>query len=244
LAFLLLSSQIAFAQSDFRIEQPKAYGGKYSFFVNTSFSPNSSHLLIGSTYDRKITQFGFGYEHKVSQNRLIRAAFEGSILPVFLESDPTTKGSFYVAYPNAPTTYVFFSPVRTLGTVTGTIPVATVFSTYGFVNIYPINGPRQTTYAFAALPIGGRLNGLPHSRIQPTFAVNLGALYAARNVPIDDTSSFNFLAYAGPGVEVFLSHRRSLRFEYLYEHLSNANLGNTNPGIDSGTFRLTVSRHR
>jgi hypothetical protein len=107
-----------------------------------------------------------------------------------------------------------------------------------------IVGPRENTYAFAALPFGTRFTGFTRSRIQPTFAINLGALYGTRNIPVDYTSSFNFLAYAGPGVEVYVDRRHSVRIEYLYEHMSNAGLGAQNPGVDSAAFRVTLAHYR
>jgi hypothetical protein len=30
--------------------------------------------------------------------------------------------------------------------------------------------------------------------------------------------------------------------EYLYRHVSNGSLGDVNPGIDQGVFRVTISR--
>ena len=48
----------------------------------------------------------------------------------------------------------------------------------------------------------------------------------------------------GPGVQVFTGARSALRLEYLYHHVSNAHLGNLNPGVDQGVFRLTFSRYR
>lgn len=221
-----------------------SFGGRSAEAFSLSYAPTSSHILVGLAQSRRTTQAAWGYEHALLSRNLLNISYEGSIVPLFLESDVTVKGA---SAPNVsgPPTVVYGDPVRVLSVNEPLyyINIGTLPNTY-LVPVTPIAGPRQTTYAFAALPVGVRLNGIARRRIQPTFAVNLGALYATRNIPVDNTSSFNFLGYAGPGLEVFLSRKRSIRVEYVYEHLSNANLGNTNPGVDSATFRMTLSHYR
>jgi hypothetical protein len=41
------------------------------------------------------------------------------------------------------------------------------------------------------------------------------------------------------GVEIYRSKSKSIRAEYRYHHLSNANTAQENPGVDSGLFQLT-----
>ena len=45
----------------------------------------------------------------------------------------------------------------------------------------------------------------------------------------------------GAGLEYFLSQSRSMRFEYQVQHFSNAYTANTNPGVDSGLFKLSYT---
>lgn len=42
-------------------------------------------------------------------------------------------------------------------------------------------------------------------------------------------------------MELYRDRRHSVALEYRIHHLSNAYIGNSNPGIDSGIFKLTYS---
>jgi hypothetical protein len=222
--------------------QENSFGGKTAVFYSVSYSPTSQHILIGSAQARKITQGGVGLVHGLNVWSNLKIDYEGSAVPLFLESDPVAAGLI----PSGQSAPILFPNPSRVVNVTEygywTVPNPNG----GYIDVYgeSIYGPRQTTYAFAALPVGFRVSGLPRSRIQPTFAIDLGALYATRNVPVDYTSSFNFLACAGPGVDIFLNRKESIRIEYLYEHLSNADIGPSNPGVDSGTYRLTLTHYR
>ena len=47
-------------------------------------------------------------------------------------------------------------------------------------------------------------------------------------------TQFNYTAQLGGGVQLFTSRRRTaIDLGYKYPHISNANLGNQNPGLDS-----------
>ena len=88
------------------------------------------------------------------------------------------------------------------------------------------------------------ITALPNSRIQPSFALDLGFVVSARNIPMDEADQFNYMFALGPGVQFFASRQTSWRVEYIYRHVSNAGAGNQNPGIDQGVVRVTLSLHR
>jgi hypothetical protein len=67
---------------------------------------------------------------------------------------------------------------------------------------------------------------------------------ATRDIPVENASQFNFMFSFGPGVQIYSTPQSSIRIEYIYRHISNAGLGNTNPGVDQGTFRFTIIRSR
>ena len=69
---------------------------------------------------------------------------------------------------------------------------------------------------------GVRATWFQHSRIQPSFSLNLGSLLAAREIPVNNAYKFNFLFSFGPGVQVFVTSRSSVRLRYIYRHISNA----------------------
>ena len=58
-------------------------------------------------------------------------------------------------------------------------------------------------------------------------------------------TQFNFTAQLGGGVQLFTSSRRTaIDLGYKYHHISNANLGNQNPGMDSHMLFVGVSLFR
>jgi len=212
-----------------------------------TYAPTSGHILIGKSQGRHIYTAGFQYTHRIWSSPRWKLTYQGSLSPFFLERDPTTAGEiFTLSGPNQPTTvYTSYYPE----------PIRTIFTSYGPPTVTPViglttnsdqlfDGPRENTYAVAALPLGFRLNGRPKHRVQPTFTVDFGCLYASRDLVVDNTSKFNFMFSFGPGVEIFRSPKSSVRLEYVYGHISNAGLGDTNPGVDSGVLRLTLSRYR
>jgi len=55
---------------------------------------------------------------------------------------------------------------------------------------FTANYSRRWTYAGGASPIGLKLNGFTHRRIQPEVIGNAGFLIASRDIPVQDSSSF------------------------------------------------------
>jgi opacity protein-like surface antigen len=69
-----------------------------------------------------------------------------------------------------------------------------------------------------------------------------GFAVSPRDIPVFNSSTFNFTFEGGAGVEIYQSHTRSCQLEYRYHHLANAGGGSTaNPGIDSGVVKVTYS---
>jgi opacity protein-like surface antigen len=60
-----------------------------------------------------------------------------------------------------------------------------------------------------------------------------------RDLPMFDSSAFNFTFAFGAGLEFFRTESHSVRVEYRVQHLSNAYLGTTNPGADSQVIQTT-----
>jgi hypothetical protein len=100
------------------------------------------------------------------------------------------------------------------------------------------------TYAGGASPLGQRINFVPHARLQPFFIGNAGFLISPREIPVNDSSRFNFTFEFGGGIEFFRDHHHSWSAEYRIHHISNAYIGTYNPGVDSQTIKLTYSLSR
>ena len=100
-------------------------------------------------------------------------------------------------------------------------------------------GQRVYAYGAGGSPIGAQINFLYSHRLQPFLTSGGGFLYFNR--PMFGATQFNFTAQLGAGVQVFTSRHHSIDFGYKYHHISNANLGNINPGMDSHVVFLGMS---
>ncbi len=220
-------------------QEPFRLDARHSLGFSTTFSPDSSHIFIGDSERRRIWTLGAEYTHVLHQGSRFRFDYEGSILPLYEETDPTIYGTIFTL--NGQTFTTEQTPTRITYAIRG--PIGMVGSPGG--PNHPINAltGREDTYAAAFTPLGARISAFPRRRIQPTFALDLGFIVAARDIPIDQSSWFNFLFSFGPGLQFFTSPNASIRLEYIYRHASNAGLGNQNPGVDQGVARVTLS-HR
>jgi Lipid A 3-O-deacylase (PagL) len=103
--------------------------------------------------------------------------------------------------------------------------------------------PGGTAYGAGVSPVGFQVNFGP-KKVQPFLNGSVGLLYFNRQVPLRDSSQFNFTYTGGAGVEIFVRPGRSLTLGWKYHHLSNAETGTLNPGIDSGVFYAGFSWFR
>jgi hypothetical protein len=106
-----------------------------------------------------------------------------------------------------------------------------------------ITNPGGKIYGAGASPVGLQANFGPR-RVQPFVNGSLGFLYFTRQVPIVESSQFNYTVTVGFGAQVFLRRGRSLTVGWKYHHLSNDYQGHLNPGIDSGVFYVGISAFR
>ena len=70
-------------------------------------------------------------------------------------------------------------------------------------------------------------------KMAPYFALVGGVLFSPRNLPPGDTSQVNFVSGPEMGVQLFRGDRRSLDIGLKVYHLSNASIGNHNPGLNA-----------
>jgi opacity protein-like surface antigen len=220
-------------QEPFRLDATQSFG------FSTTYSPDSSHILIGNAEQRRIWTLGVEYTHLLHQGPRFRFDYEGSVMPLYKETDPFESGTTFTL--NNQVVFLPQPPMRLVYPIRGS--VGTFLSPGNpAVPIYALTG-REDTYAAAFAPLGVRVSAFPRRRIQPTLSLDLGFIVSARDIPIDDSSWFNFMFSFGPGVQFITSPNASLRVEYIYRHESNASLGNQNPGVDQGVTRITLS-HR
>lgn len=223
-----------------RAQERGGLGGVESFGFSTTWSPDSSHILIGDSEQRRVWTLGAEYTHLLHLSRNFRYDYEGQILPLYEETDPVLLGTsftlsgqpIYTAQTPVRVVYVPHGPVSSV--VVGTGPAIPVYADIA----------RQDTYAASISPLGVRVSAFPRWQVQPSFSLDLGFVVSSRDIPIDKADQFNYLFSFGPGLQVFTSPRASWRLEYLYRHMSNAGQGSQNPGVDQGVVRVTLSLHR
>jgi hypothetical protein len=103
-------------------------------------------------------------------------------------------------------------------------------------------GGTRSTYVSGFSPLGYKVSAFPHRHIQP-FVTGLGGFAVSpRDIPVFNSSSFNYTFEFGGGVEIYQSHTRSVQMEYRYHHLANMSSGSVaNPGVDSGVLKVSYS---
>jgi Lipid A 3-O-deacylase (PagL) len=118
------------------------------------------------------------------------------------------------------------------------IPVATVGDRY------TSTGRRAYSYGIGASPVGAQVNFVHYRHVEPFLTSGGGFLYFNHRM-FGTTQQFNFTAQFGGGVQLFTSSRRTaIDLGYKYHHISNANLANQNPGLDSHMLFVGLSLFR
>ena len=223
-------------------------GGYYSnrtvFSGFVEYSNDSSHMLLGYADGRKISAIGASMERRSFLNSHLSGAWVAEVRPFMIETDPTMTG-LKLQFPQQPTysgVVSFTSPVPVDTPVTSKpLNVILVTQNQVFAGTATYMGGTRSTYVSALSPLGYKLSAFPGRRIQP-FVTGLGGFaVATRDIPVFNSSAFNYTFEFGGGVEWFQTHTRSCRFEYRYHHLANIGNGAENPGIDSGVLKVTYS---
>jgi hypothetical protein len=99
----------------------------------------------------------------------------------------------------------------------------------------------STTYGAGVSPLGFKINFGQESWIKPFLSASVGFLYFQDEVPVPDSSRFNFTPEIGAGLQFFLTPRTALTLGYKFHHISNAGRSRRNPGLDSNVVYLGYS---
>lgn len=100
------------------------------------------------------------------------------------------------------------------------MPAYTVFTTNGAV------------YGASIKPVIWQWNFTSGQKFAPYVAAAGGIVFTTRNVPPGDTSQVNFTPQFVAGTRIFTKPRRAFFVEGSLGHMSNASLGNHNPGYN------------
>lgn len=217
------------------------YGSTAEIGVFGEYSNDSSHILIGQARNRKLLDFGVEYSRQIIQVSEISLQYLGDLRPIMLESDPITDQVNKYVSPSPGVTYTNDAPeVAACHPYMQTI--TTVVQSVTYIDDFTQTCPsRRWTYGAGVAPLGFKANLLRGRRIQPVITGLAGLIFSTRSIPITTASSWNFTSQVGAGVEVYSSASHSIRFEWYYHHISNADTAQQNPGIDNGLLQVTYS---
>ncbi len=88
-------------------------------------------------------------------------------------------------------------------------------------------------YGFGVSPLVMKWNFTRGKKLIPYFLAQGGMLHTHVKIPPGNTSTVNFIEGPGIGFNYFLKPGRSVNFDFRATHLSNASLGDHNPGVNS-----------
>ncbi len=207
------------------------------------YSNDSSHIILGAAENRKIGAIGFQYGRRLVHGRFVDLGYLAEVRPGMLESDPVETGVENETSPvRISVSEASSAVVRCRAATTGyQFTLGTPPTTYSGTLVTTCT--RRIIAEQGVSPVGTRVSLMPRQRVQPTFSVLAGYMFATQPVPVADAGSFNFTFEFGGGLELFPSEsaRQSLRLEYQVQHFSNKNTAPSNPGVDSGMVKLTYA---
>ena len=111
--------------------------------------------------------------------------------------------------------------------------------------VVPVYGQYQPhrVYGFGFTPLVWRWNFEPRGRYAPYAELAGGALWTSNPVP-DNTTTANFTAHLGAGLRVFMRSRQALVIGYRFDHISNGNRLERNPGVNAQGLQVGWSYFR
>jgi hypothetical protein len=91
---------------------------------------------------------------------------------------------------------------------------------------------RQTVYGGSVSPLVVKWNFTSGRSLVPFAGVEGSAIFTSKNVPAGDTAQINFASGITGGVQVLRGKRHAVSFSAHLMHISNASIGNKNPGLN------------
>lgn len=105
--------------------------------------------------------------------------------------------------------------------------------------LYQFYREGETTTGAVINPIVMKWNFTRGKKVIPFFQAMTGVILTTKDFPPGDTSSINFNSGAAVGMNIFTTGKRSVAFDVRALHISNASIGNHNPGVNT-SLQFTV----
>lgn len=216
--------------------------------VFTEYSPDSSHILLGIVNQRTFFTVGGAWNQRLSTHRGWQLFYAPEVRPLMVESDPVQTGFAYDAcaptaagQPCTPLSGSFRFPHKlpVVNTALRSEDYGGVILGQSYYQNFTFAYARRWTYVGALSPVGFRASFLPRARLQPILEANAGFAVSNRDIPMFDTSAFNFTFSFGGGFQLWRTPTRATQIEYRFQHLSNADIGYNDPGIDSQMIHVS-----
>ncbi len=96
---------------------------------------------------------------------------------------------------------------------------------------------------FGLSPVGFALTQSSQKAFSPFLQTTGGIIYMENNFPTDDARRLNFTFDITIGGNLAINSFSAISFGYKFHHISNAETGEENPGLDSNFLFLTLSIH-
>jgi hypothetical protein len=92
----------------------------------------------------------------------------------------------------------------------------------------------HTAYGAGAFPVGFEGGYVRPRAVHPFVLINGGVVYFPfEQVPVEGSSHFNFMFSFGGGLHLLASRPRPITVGFRFLHISNAQSGHFNPGVDA-----------
>ena len=178
--------------------------------------------------------FPFGSGHVVAAAPNARDVVKSGTIELGFLSGYWQGNNFFGNAPNANRTAVYFLPQI------GMVLTDEVGPGFFAGNFELLVEPLAAHYyePFSASAFGGSLvmkyNFLSFGRVMPFWDAGAGMLWTdlAPRIP-EQSTPFNFVLQTGPGVHVFFTKQLALTLGVRFHHISNANLGDRNLGLNA-----------
>lgn len=102
----------------------------------------------------------------------------------------------------------------------------------------------RDAYGFGLAPFGLELSRRIAPNVSALFNTTAGALLFDHVVPYGGATRANFTVSPGIALEITPANRTKVAVGYTFHHLSNASIGESNPGMNSQVVYVRLSRTR